>query len=234
MKIQILAAVLLAAAGITLTAEQPKIEGNDIVFGKTKVVCAKNGELTIVNGDRTVSTIACHYSVVNPAANKTDWNGIKEQDCTMTFENRKLTWILNRKAFGQSWKALDQTLEILEDGRLKLTVKEYPAPEGLRLYDNCVFMTFPIPVFKGKTMKFQGKDVLLDAGTKPISPIKLPEVRGVKGRTYTFPLDPGSVTFYSECWSGITAFNNKISNNFRLTWYLPKKTLEASFMIDIK
>lgn len=233
MKIQFLAAALLAAAGLTLTA-QPQIEGNNIVFGKTKVVCAANGEIKIFNDNQLVSTIGCHYSVVNPAVSKTDWNGMKDQDCTMTCENRKFTWFLNRRAFGQTWKGVDQTLEILEDGRLKLTVKEYPAPEGLKLYDNCVFMTFPIPVFNGKTMKFQGKDVLLDAGTKPISPIKLPEVRGVKGRTYAFPLDPGSVTFYSECWSGITAFNSKMSNNFRLTWYLPAKTLEASFMIDIK
>lgn len=232
MKIRTLMTVLLAAAGIALTAA-PEVKDNTIVFGNKKVVCAKNGDLTIFNGDQRVSTIGCHYSVVNPETKKTDWNGIKEQDCTLTFENNKFTWVLNRKAFGQTWKAVDQSLELLPDGRLKLSIKEYPAPEGLKLYDNCVFMNFPISVWNGKTIKYQGKDVVLDAGTKPINPVKLPTVRGVKGITYIFPLDQGSITFYGERWGGITAFNSKHSNNFRLTWYLGK-TLDAEFMIDIK
>ena len=232
MKIRAIMAVLLAAAGITLSAA-PEVKENTIVFGNKKVVCTKRGDITIFNGEQLVSTIYCHYSVVNQETKKTDWNGVKEQDCTMTFENNKFTWVLNRIAFGLSWNAVDQSLEILPDGRLKLTIKEYPAPEGLKLYDNCVFMNFPISVFNGKTMKYQGKDVVLDAGTKQITPIKLPPVRGVKGITYTFPLDQGSVTFYGERWGGITAFNSKHSNNFRLTWYLGK-TLDAEFLIDIK
>ncbi len=232
MKIRIFMAVLLAAAGITLSAA-PEVKENNIVFGSKKVVCAKNGDITIFNGEQLVSSLFCHYSVTNTEAQKTDWKGIQGKDCTMTFENNKFTWVLNRNAFGKTWKAIDQSLEIMPDGRLKLTIKEYPAPEGLKLYDNCVFMNFPISVFNGKTLKYQGKDVVLDAGTKPINPVKLPTVRGVKVLTYTFPLDQGSITVYAERWGGITAFNNKHSNNFRLTWYLGK-TLDAEFMIDIK
>ena len=230
MKMQVLLTVLLAAAGIALAAA-PEIKDNAIIYGDIKVNCAGNGDITVSNSKGEISKTYCHYSVVDPAKNKTDWSRIKAKDCTMTFKGRKFTWILNRTSFGKTWKAVDQTLEVLEDGRLKLTIKKYPAPEGLKLYDNCVFTQFPFSAMDGKTIKYQGKDVKLTAGKKPITRIGLPSVKGVKGTTYSFPLKPGSVSYYSECRNGLTAYSG--TKDFRLTWYLPASGT-GIFIIDIK
>ena len=228
---QVLMTALLAAAGITLTATTPEIKENSILYGDTKVSCAKNGVITISTLKGVFATIACHYSVVNPAEKKTDWSPVKEEDCTMSYQDRKFTWVLNRKAFGKTWKAVDQTLEILENGQLKLSIKEYPAPEGLKLFDNCIYTHFPIPAINGKSVQFQGKEVKMTVGKAPISRIQLPSVRGIKGFTYIFPLGQGSVTLFSECFNGLTAFNR--TGKVRLTWFLPPSGA-GTLIIDVK
>ena len=130
-----------------------------IVSGNKKVVFENSGIINISNATRVLASIQPYSAYNDKFTNKTDWIYITPKDCKMTRDGNKVVWELYKTKRGQTVKVVDQTLELLEDGIIRVTSKFHKINnENLERRQNCsIFLTTSIEENEGRKVVFNNK-----------------------------------------------------------------------------
>lgn len=163
----LLCAVILQAAA----AVKPEFaDSKTIVCGNRKISFAQDGTLSISNPDKEIVSIKLQHVFLNSDTKKPDWITTTPALCKVRQEGNKVVWELWKKHELHTWKIADQTLEILADGTLELSAQVYN-PDTQKLTPRQPFASYfilmPVQGNEGKKIVFNGKEITLNANTKP-------------------------------------------------------------------
>ena len=159
-----------AAASQKSVSAMPKLLNRTAIqCGNKKVSLAQDGSIKISNSAGEIMTIALQYVFQNTENNAVDWITTTPALCKVRQEGNRVIWELWKKHKLHTWKIADQSLEILEDGKLKLDGKAYaPEHETLkpRVPHASYFITFPVDGNDGKKFTFNDEEKTLNGNMK--------------------------------------------------------------------
>lgn len=165
---QLITLFAVLAGTAALFAAKPEFKDNTLVCGNKKLTFAKNGNITVFSGNKKLGYFMTYY-IIRKAPDKkvADWGSYTAKDCSFTIKDNKAEWVLKKTLKdGSSWVAANQTLEILPDGKLQLTVKVSESGSKDWIYDKrSSSIWFMLPANAGK-LEFQGKEITPDINVK--------------------------------------------------------------------
>jgi len=138
----------------------PKFQSDKmIVSGNKKLTFENDGTITVSNSSYVLATIIPFSAYNDKHTNKTDWVFVSGKDCKVRRDGNRIVWELFKTKRGKTVKVVDQTLEILDDGIIRMTSKFYKLnDENLERRQNCsIFLATPIEGNEGRKVVFNGK-----------------------------------------------------------------------------
>ena len=195
---------------------------NAIVCGNKQVTLSADGKVSISNTAGEIASINLQYVFQDSATGNVDWINTTAALCKMKKEGNKVTWELWKKHKLHTWKMADQTIEILEDGKLKLSAQVHnPKTDKIKPRNPLAsfFVMFPVAGNEGKKMVFNGSAHKLSASMKSVS-----AWRGTKFDYDLFPDNPAeNVIFQSSNILQTTAFI--VGKNHRKPMFSPRTAM---------
>ena len=205
-------------------------DSNTIVCGNKKVVLSADGKISITNDSGEIANVSLQYIFKESANGKVDWFTVTPAVCKMRQEGKKVVWELWKKHALHTWKVADQTLEILEDGQLKLSAKIInPETDKIvpRLPYASFFIFFPIAENDGKKMLYNDQEYILSANVKGVS-----AWRGPRFDYELFPGNPAETVIFKSSKIEQTG-SIKVGPNHRIAYIFPKDGC-GEILIDLR
>lgn len=147
----------------------PEIKSDKmIVSGNKKLTFDNSGKITLSNASYVIASFSAYTAFTDKATGKTDWIFCTAKDCKARRDGNKIIWELFKTKRGKSVKTADQTLELLDNGIIRMTVK-FPKinNEDIERKKNCsIFVTTPIEGNEGRKVVFNGKPDVISAKFK--------------------------------------------------------------------
>ena len=160
-----------AKAPILSELKKPAFAGeNSIVCGNKTIDVMPDGKIRISAEGKALAEIS-HYCAVDVAeTGKTDWGSHSAKLSKVAKEENKFVWALKRESRGVVWDSGIQTLEILPDRRLKITLKILPSPAGFkyRSGSKSIWLVLPSAAAEGTKAVYNGKSYRLDLSGRGI------------------------------------------------------------------
>ena len=152
------------AAPQKVIAVTPKILNEKMVIcGNKKLLIGNDGKIILSNVSSKLATFTPYITFTAKDTGKIDWTPFTEKLCKVRMKGEKIVWDLRKEKNGKICKVAEQTLEVLPDGLLKLSVKfENIDNEHLKSRKSgSIFVTVPIAGNEGKKVLFNGTDELV-------------------------------------------------------------------------
>ena len=225
------AVFVCSVSGAEKSNVMPKFtDSNTIVCGNKKVVLSADGKVSIANASGEIVNVSLQYIFKESANGKVDWFTVTPAICKMSQDGNKVVWELWKKHALHTWKVADQTLEILEDGQMKLTAQIFnPETDKIvpRLPNASFFIFFPVAKNEGRKMLFNGQEYTLAAGVKGVS-----AWRGTQFDYELFPGDQADNIIFKSSKIYQTA-SIIVGPNHRITYLFPKDGC-GEILIDLR
>ena len=220
----------------------PQVQGDTITFGPKKLKLEPSGQLvcTDKNG-QMLFRLKSMFWTQDLKTKKIEWEWMtRHQDkekSSMKREGNKFVWKIFYTLNGKSFPGLDQTLEILPDGKLRYMIKTlFPDEfEGLKLIYGSTMIFLPQSVWNGTDMVFDGKTIKLniDNGFKASYPWQ--------HKNQEIILAPGDATqeirlngVHGKDFRYFSFLTYKPSRAFRVTVYPQTRTEPCFFELDLR
>ncbi len=215
----------------SVSAMPKLVNKTTIQCGNKKVTLMPDGVIRISNSAGEIATIHIQYIFVNKENGKTDWANTTPSLCKMRQEGNSVIWEIWKKNELETWKIADQTLEILEDGNLKLSAKTF-APKDERLMSRggrraSYFIMFPVAGNEGKKLIVNDVEHTLGENMKPFS-----LWRGKRFDYVIFADDPLKTVGLKSVNVAMT--NQLITQKRHRIDYNFQKDNTCSFLIDLR
>ena len=160
-----------AAAQKSVEVKPQIINQTTILAGNKKVALGNDGKIVISNASGEIVTVEL-YHVFKDSKGHVDWITTTDGLCKAKQNGNKVVWQLWKKHKLETWKVADQTIELLEDGLLKLSAQVH-APQSTELSPRgnsaAFFVSFPVAGNEGKKLIYDGKDFELNGDLKSLS-----------------------------------------------------------------
>ena len=139
-----------------------------IVSGNKKLAIESDGTLVLSNASAKIATIMPYSAYTDKNTKKTDWIFLTQKECKVKRDGNKVVWELYKEKKGEKVKVVDQTLEILDNGLIRLTAKflKVDTANIVRRSNCSFFVTTPLEGNEGRKVVFNGKDGAISANLK--------------------------------------------------------------------
>ena len=229
-------------AGSESKGYAPQIQNSEIAFGPKKLKLEFTSQIvcTDPNG-QTLFRLKSSFWAQDLKTKKIEWGWMDQhldkEKSSMKRDGNKFVWNLVYTVNGKSFPGLEQTLEVLPDGKLRFTShaslpKEF---EGFKMIFGSTIMTLPQAAWNGKSMTVNGESCTLD-----INNASQQFNAGVKKEQEVI-LAPGNAEQeirLKSTWGG--AFNYfafrvfKETKTFRITAFSRRNSTLCSFELDLR
>ena len=163
--------VKAASAQKSVSAMPKFLNKNTIVCGNKQLLLSADGKISIANTSGEIVSINLQYVFQDVSTGSVDWITTTAALCKIRQQGNKVLWELWKKHKLHTWKIADQSIEILSDGRIKLSAQVCnPQSSALKPRNPLAafFVYFPVAGNEGKKMKFNDTEYTLNADTKGI------------------------------------------------------------------
>ena len=144
----------------TVIAARPEIKSEKlIVSGNKKLSLEADGTITLSNSSAMLAKIYPFSAYTDKSNGKTDWIFLTPKNCKIRRDGNKIVWELYKVKRDTTVKVVDQTLELLDNGILRLTCKFHKVNDANleRRKSASIFVTTPIDGNAGRKITFNGK-----------------------------------------------------------------------------
>ncbi len=150
-----------------VSIRKPEVRGNAIVCGNKTLTVHENGTLTLTVDGESVGRFYYYFSIENQTEDKNYWFGVGESRYFNTAES-KFTADANKfqysgvaKVGGREWDFYHQSVELLENGLIKISGEWNKPPEGMKLGVRTFFFTGDYLTMGGKQLTVNRKTVTI-------------------------------------------------------------------------
>ena len=172
-----------APSGITKETGFPRTEGLAVVCGNKRLDLSPDGKIRITSDGRLLAELYNYQSLINRKTQKADWKSHSRALSSVKHENGRFIWNLQYEIPDGRWQSGIQTLEIVPDGKLKISFEAFePGHADWKLRGRqALWLVLPENAAAGSTMEYNGKPYSLDIHSKRI-------VSDWKSREFTYCL----------------------------------------------
>ena len=124
-KFFICAIVFCAAFSVFAASQKVELsaDGKTVVCGNKKLLLSQDGTITVANASGKIATISPNNAFINKKTGGIEWGFHSPSCCKMSVENGKVFWQLFKWRSEKSFKIAEQTLEIQDNGLVKVSTK---------------------------------------------------------------------------------------------------------------
>ncbi len=175
-----------------LAAQSPEITGNTIVCGNKTLSMLENGTMTLSVDGKNAGSFYYYFSIADKNRNKTYWFGIGEKRSfniarsQLTRDGNKFHYHGVAKLDGREWDFYEQTVELTEEGLIRISGQWTPPPyDELEMGTRTFFFASDFSFLGGKKVVINAKE------------ITIPEKKTKEGNE-TFIDIPGGTSFSAK------------------------------------
>ena len=259
MKLSAITALFAGAAGMVMAQKLPEInapkawnkpaaaekvevvkpqfaEGNMIVCGNKSLIALPDGRIRINCGGRQLAEIRNYYVIANTGTKKINWESHDPKLSSVKRDGNKLIWQLKKQTPEGSWISGEQTLEILDDGRVKLAGRFF-APDNktykLNSKKQSFWIVLPAAQADGSMVNWNGKEFKLDLNNPSIpgdwKNAKFDAVFYADNPEFAFSVTALKPEIFSRL-----CINLPKTRNFRMVFEFGKDPLAGEMYLDLR
>lgn len=144
---------------------KPIVDGMAVICGNKRLDMLPNGKIRITSNGKLLGELYNYQALENLKTHKIDWKSHSRTYSKVKFEAGKFVWDLQYEIGEKHWDSAIQTLEIMDDGKLKISFTAIPPADrdwNLRKGSSSFWLVLPENQANGNEMKYNGKSYILD------------------------------------------------------------------------